>query len=137
MIVAWLRPRRRVPSSWGFKTVGGVARSPHACALAGEPRRQADIDGGAHDVAGVAEEMTATLGAGKGPFMRLGSSMCAVRGWCRRSGVRKRAVLPSQVQGVDRHSMRPARCFSGRPPVFTGGSNGSMTAHCSSLVSDG
>jgi hypothetical protein len=28
-------------------------------------------------------------------------------------------------------------CFSGRPPVLTGGSSGSITAHCSSQVSDG
>jgi len=28
-------------------------------------------------------------------------------------------------------------CFSGRPPVRTGGNSGSMIAHCSSLVSDG
>ena len=28
-------------------------------------------------------------------------------------------------------------CFSGRPPVLTDGNSGSMTAHCSSLVSDG
>lgn len=28
-------------------------------------------------------------------------------------------------------------CFSGRPPVLTCGSSGSITAHCSSLVSEG
>jgi hypothetical protein len=28
-------------------------------------------------------------------------------------------------------------CFSGRPPVLTGGSSGSITAHCSLLVSEG
>jgi hypothetical protein len=45
-----------------------------------------------------------------------------------------RTVLPVRTTYEDRATIARRECFSGRPPVLTGGRRGSISSHCLSLV---